>query len=79
MQLRYVKEKSANSVKWWHFVAPVNIFSRGTSNEFIEFYSKRLALKSTLAPWHLMVQGTSQHNLTNPSNIREVYVGVKRL
>lgn len=26
MQVRYVKEKSANSAKWWHFVAPVNIF-----------------------------------------------------
>lgn len=79
MQLRYVKEKSANSAKWWHFVASVNIFSRGTSNEFIEFYSTRLSLKSALAPWNLMVQGTSEHCLTNSSNIREVFVGVKRL
>lgn len=38
MQLRYVKEQSANSVKLWYFIAPVNIFSRGTRNDFIEFY-----------------------------------------
>ena len=41
MQLRYIIEQSVNSAKLWHFVAPVNIFSRGTRNEFIESYSKR--------------------------------------
>lgn len=41
MQLRYIKEQSANSAKVWHFVAPVNIFSRGTRDELIEPYPKR--------------------------------------
>lgn len=41
MQLRYVKEQSANSANLWYFGAPVNIFRRGTRNEFIKSYSKR--------------------------------------
>lgn len=61
MQLRYIKEQSANSAKVWHFVAPVNIFSRGTRDELIEPYPKRWSLKLALAPWCLVVQGTSQY------------------
>lgn len=79
MQLRYVKEQSANSAKLWRFVVPVNIFSRGTREEFIEPYSKRRSVKLALAPWCVAVQDASQHYFANPSNISAVYVGVTRL
>lgn len=50
MQLRYAKEQSAHSAKVWHFVAPVNILSRGTRDEFTESYLKRWSLELALAP-----------------------------